>query len=196
MATSVPLRSTDAPCWTRQLLWTFLLGGVGFFGATGWPAQAAMEIGQPAAPLVANGMDGRTFDLQSLRGKVVLVNFWATWCVPCRKEMPLLAEFYRRHRDTGLARIGVSVDRPRDREKVRKMMTAFGYPAAMLSDIQTQGFDPPDGVPSTFVVDRNGVVRDRFIALDDGKFTRKGDLVQLSMTANEVSKLPEATEPN
>jgi cytochrome c biogenesis protein CcmG, thiol:disulfide interchange protein DsbE len=47
------------------------------------------------------------------------------------------------------------------------MMGAFGYPAAMLSDVQTKGFDPPDGVPSTFVVDRNGVVRDRFIAIDE-----------------------------
>jgi cytochrome c biogenesis protein CcmG, thiol:disulfide interchange protein DsbE len=96
-----------------------------------------------------------------------MVNFWATWCVPCRKEMPLLDQFYGQHRGAGLVLIGVSVDRPLDREKVRKMMSAFGYPSAMLSDVDTQGFEPPDGVPSTFVVDRNGVLRDRYIAIDE-----------------------------
>jgi cytochrome c biogenesis protein CcmG, thiol:disulfide interchange protein DsbE len=145
----------------------FVLVGTSALGATAWLAHAAMEIGQPAPPMVATALDGLTFDLRAMRGKVVLVNFWATWCVPCRKEMPLLDQFYGQQREVGLALIGVSVDRPRDREKVRKMMGAFGYPAAMLSDVQTKGFDPPDGVPSTFVVDRNGVVRDRFIAIDE-----------------------------
>jgi cytochrome c biogenesis protein CcmG, thiol:disulfide interchange protein DsbE len=150
----------------RSLLMIVLVG-TGALSATVWMAHAAMEIGQPAPPMVATALDGLTFDLHALHGKVVLVNFWATWCVPCRKEMPLLDQFYRQNREAGLTLIGVSVDRPRDREKVRKMMAAFVYPAAMLSDVETQDFDPPDGVPSTFVVDRNGVVRDRFIALDE-----------------------------
>lgn len=136
--------------------------------ATGWLAHAAgMQIGQPAPPMVAIGLDGRTFDLGAQHGKVVLVNFWATWCVPCRKEMPLLDAFYRQHHDAGLTLIGISVDRPDRRPRVLKMMTAFTYAAAMLSDVTTKDFDPPDGVPSTYVVDRNGVVRDRFIAIDD-----------------------------
>jgi cytochrome c biogenesis protein CcmG, thiol:disulfide interchange protein DsbE len=133
-----------------------------------WLAHATgMQIGQPAPPMLAIGLDGRTFDLGAQHGKVVLVNFWATWCVPCRKEMPLLDAFYRQHRDAGLALIGISVDRPDRRPRVLKVMTAFAYAAAMLSDVTTKDFDPPDGVPSTFVVDRNGVVRDRFIAVDD-----------------------------
>ena len=60
-----------------------------------------------------------------------------------------------------------SVDRPDRRPRVLKVMTAFAYAAAMLSDVTTKDFDPPDGVPSTYVVDRDGVVRDRFIAVDD-----------------------------
>jgi cytochrome c biogenesis protein CcmG, thiol:disulfide interchange protein DsbE len=152
-------------------------------GASGW-AQAAIHIGQSTPPMVATGLDGQTYDLQALRGKVVLVNFWATWCVPCQKEMPLLDEFYRRHRDQGLALIGISVDRARDREKVRKMMRAYGYPAAMLTDVHANGFDPPDGVPMTYVLDTNGVVRDGFIAIDE------------ALLAHVVTPLlPQATSP-
>ena len=144
-----------------------LLAGAALL-STSWLARAAgMQIGQPAPPMVAVGLDGQTFDLGAQHGKVVLVNFWATWCVPCRKEMPLLDAFYRRHRDAGLALIGISVDRPGLRPRVLKAMTAFAYAAAMLSDVTTKEFDPPDGVPSTYVVDRDGVVRDRFIAVDD-----------------------------
>jgi cytochrome c biogenesis protein CcmG, thiol:disulfide interchange protein DsbE len=157
-----------APAGSLQRRSVVALLTAGALCAISWLAHAAgMQIGQPAPPMVAIGLDGRTFDLGAQHGKVVLVNFWATWCVPCRKEMPLLDAFYRQHRDAGLALIGISVDRPDRRPRVLKVMTAFAYAAAMLSDVTTKDFDPPDGVPSTYVVDHNGVVRDRFIAVDD-----------------------------
>jgi cytochrome c biogenesis protein CcmG, thiol:disulfide interchange protein DsbE len=159
--------SALAPCWPAWSVAMPLLLSVSLFGGNSWPAPAGMQIGQPAPPMVAVTLDRQTFDLSAQHGKVILVNFWATWCVPCRKDMPVLDAFYRRHRDAGLALIGISVDRPAYRERVRKTMNAFTYPAAMLIDMQTKEFDPPDGVPSTFVVDRNGVVRDRFIAIDE-----------------------------
>ena len=76
-----------------------------------------MDAAAPA--LVATALDGQTFDLAKLRGKVVLVNFWATWCAPCRKEMPTLDAFYRRYRAQGFEMIGVSVDFARDAGKMR-----------------------------------------------------------------------------
>ncbi len=128
-------------------------------------------MNQPAPPLVVTQLDGETFDLSKLAGKVVLVNYWATWCIPCRKEMPRLDAYYRRHHDQGLELIGISIDRPRDREKVRKTMTNFSYPAAMLNEIQTNGFGPPEGAPTTFVVDTHGMVRDKFIDVYDKLIT-------------------------
>lgn len=127
-------------------------------------ARAAPEMDQPAPPLVATALDGETFDLAKLRGKVVLVNFWATWCAPCRKEMPILDAFYRRYHGQGLELIGISVDFARDSAKMRKAAIAVSYPTAMANDIPVNGFGPPDGVPVTYVVDADGVVRDKFIA--------------------------------
>jgi cytochrome c biogenesis protein CcmG, thiol:disulfide interchange protein DsbE len=127
-------------------------------------ARAAPEMDQPAPPLIATAPDGETFDLAKLRGKVVLVNFWATWCAPCRREMPVLDAFYRRYRGQGLELIGVSVDFARDSAKMRKAAAAVSYPTAMAGDLRVNGFGPPDGVPVTYVIDAEGVVRDMFIA--------------------------------
>jgi cytochrome c biogenesis protein CcmG, thiol:disulfide interchange protein DsbE len=130
----------------------------------GTPARAAPEMDQPAPPLIATALDGQTFDLAKLRGKVVLVNFWATWCAPCRREMPILDAFYRRYRGQGLDLIGISVDFARDSAKMRKAAAAVSYPTVMANDIPVNGFGPTDGVPVTYVVDAEGVVRDKFIA--------------------------------
>jgi len=128
-------------------------------------------MGEPAPALVLAGLDGRTFDLLALRGKVVLVNYWATWCAPCRREMPTIDAFYRRYHEQGLEVIGISVDRPRDLEKVRKTMTALAYPVAMLKGVTVDGFGPPEGVPVTWVIDGNGIVRDKFIDVRDELLT-------------------------
>ena len=85
-------------------------------------AVAAVEVGQPAPPLAATELNGQGFDLGALRGHVVIVNFWATWCVPCRAEMPALDAFYQSDHAQGLDMIGMSADRPRDRSDVVKVM--------------------------------------------------------------------------
>ena len=120
---------------------------------------AAVDVGQPAPALVAHELSGQAFDLVAQRGKVVVINFWATWCPPCRKEMPILDAFYRKYHSQGLEMIGMSVDRPHDSTEVHKVMQSYSYPAAMSEDAEVNEFGSPDTVPLTFVVDSKGVVR-------------------------------------
>jgi thiol-disulfide isomerase/thioredoxin len=135
-----------------------------FLAAAGLPvAQAAPQIDAAAPALVLSDLAGQTFDLGKLRGKVVLVNYWATWCAPCRKEMPILDSFYRKHHAEGLEMIGISADRPQDFGKMRKISGALGYPTSTIAQISDNGFGPPEGFPLTYVIDRDGIVRDKFI---------------------------------
>jgi len=131
------------------------------------PVRAAPEIGKAAPALVVTTLDGEVFDLAKLKGKVVLVSYWATWCAPCKKDMPKLDAFYRRYHEHSLEIIGISVDRERDLAKVRKVMASLAYPVAMLRDITDNGFGEPDGVPITFIIDGDGKVRDMMIEVRD-----------------------------
>jgi cytochrome c biogenesis protein CcmG, thiol:disulfide interchange protein DsbE len=131
------------------------------------PTDAAPQIGATAPALVVTELDGQIFDLAKLKGKVVLVNYWATWCAPCKKDMPKLDAFYRRHHAQNLEMIGISVDRSSDLPKVRKIMTSLAYPVAVLKDITVDGFGEPDGVPITWIIDADGKVRDRMIDVRD-----------------------------
>lgn len=115
--------------------------------------------GEPAPALVVPQLDGSPFDLAQLRGKIVIVNFWATWCPPCREEMPALDAFYTKYRDRGVALIGVSVDRSRDGDDVIKAMAVLHYPAAILSQAESDGFGKPSVLPETFIIDGSGVIR-------------------------------------
>lgn len=133
-------------------------------------AFAAAKVGQRAPTLVVPELGGQIFDLTSERRNVVIINFWATWCAPCREEMPTLDAFYRRYRDKGLVIIGLSADRTHERAEVAKAMQSFSYPAAMMRDAQTNGFGSPYILPTTFVVDREGIVRAK-LTPDETKVT-------------------------
>jgi cytochrome c biogenesis protein CcmG, thiol:disulfide interchange protein DsbE len=120
---------------------------------------AAPAVDQPAPPLIVRQLDGRQFDLAKLRGKVVLVNVWATWCSPCRVEMPTLNAFYRRYHSQGLDLLGLSIDEASDAAQVRQVMKQFSYPGALASSAKVNGFGEPIAVPVTYVIDARGVIR-------------------------------------
>jgi len=121
-------------------------------------------VGQRAPALIVPQLDGTSFDLAAERGKVVIVNFWASWCSPCRAEMPQLDAFYQRYRSRGLRLLGMSVDDTSDRDAVVHIMKSFSYPAALAADAKVNGFGPPLAVPMTWIIDSAGVVRLRLMA--------------------------------
>jgi len=107
------------------------------------------------ADFTLNDLNGKTYQLSNLRGKVVLVNFWATWCTPCRREMPDLDKLNARFRAQGLVVLSISDE---DQAKVAPFIASSGYRPAVL-------LDPGDtvhkefhieGIPKTYLFDRNG----------------------------------------
>ena len=127
-------------------------------------ADAPVRIGERAPALIVPTLDARVFDLAALHGKVVIVNFWASWCSPCRAEMPQLDAFYRRYRARGLELLGVSVDEPADRDSVVRIMKSFSYPAAIAAAAKVNDFGAPVAVPTTWIIDSHGIVRARLMA--------------------------------
>lgn len=122
---------------------------------------------EPAPALSVPTLAGPAFDLSAQRGHVVIVNFWATWCVPCRAEMPMLDAFYKKHSGEGLQMIGLSVDTPAALAKVKQVAATVSYPMAVARDAQTNGFAAPNALPVTYVIDAKGAVKAVLTPQDD-----------------------------
>lgn len=124
-------------------------------------AVLGVRSGVPIAPSFAvRALDGTSLTSDSLRGQVVLVNFWATWCIPCRVEMPLLQSMADRHRSAGLRVLGFSVDRG-DPARVRAYVHDRGitYPVAIVDQEIERAFGGVRGYPTSFLLDRSGVIQ-------------------------------------
>lgn len=122
---------------------------------------------EPAPSLSVTTLAGPAFDLAAQRGHVVIVNFWATWCVPCRAEMPMLDAFYKKHRGEGLDLIGISVDSPAALAKVKQVAATVSYPMAVAREAQANGFPAPNALPMTYVIDGKGEVKAVLMPEDD-----------------------------
>jgi peroxiredoxin len=124
----------------------------------GAPALAASpKVGQPAPDFQVVTFDGKTAKLSDYRGQVLIVNIWATWCAPCRKELPLLDEYYRRRQDAGLRILAVTTEDSVPTRYLKPLSAVVSFPLAQKFK---GSYRPIDGaVPSNFVIDRSGTVR-------------------------------------
>jgi len=107
------------------------------------------------ADFTLTDLQGKAWTLQALRGKVVLVNFWATWCDPCRREMPDLETLYRRFKNQGLVVLAISDD---DADKVKQLIVEkrFTYPVLLDPGRKVTDLFRIEGIPKSFVYDRDG----------------------------------------
>jgi len=119
-------------------------------------------LGSPAPAYGASTLGGGdSITLAELRGKVVLLNFWATWCAPCRHETPFLDSLHARRSADGLEVVGVSVDAGQARGDVEAFVREYGVGYTILLDPQMLGMDRYGvvGLPASFLVDRKGILR-------------------------------------
>jgi cytochrome c biogenesis protein CcmG, thiol:disulfide interchange protein DsbE len=121
----------------------------------------------------AKPLNNKHLNSKRLKDKVVLLNFWATWCAPCRQELPQLDSLQRTYADSGLVVIGVNLDKRRDRvdafikrTKVRSLVVLFDPGGDLASR-----YDPA-GLPTSYLIGRNGVIHATYLGLPDGGIDR------------------------
>lgn len=131
------------------------------------PVMAAEE-GKPAPGFTLESLDGANVKLNELRGTVVLVNFWASWCGPCRTEMPLLDELYRQYKDYGFTILGINLDEERSRALKLLDKVPVTFPVLFDPENSTSETYQVDAMPTTVLIDRNGVVRYHHRGYKDG----------------------------
>jgi peroxiredoxin len=122
-------------------------------------AQAQVRVGETVPAFDTRLLDGKTLSAQALKGKAVLVVFWATWCPSCQKELPELQKLYDRHRTRGFEILAVSVDA--DSFTVEEFWKDhdYGFPVAMNAPAHGRVFGPVKGTPTLYLIDRGGVLR-------------------------------------
>ena len=119
----------------------------------------ALDAGARAPEIGARDLDGHRWSLESLRNKVVIVDFWASWCDPCREEMPVLERLHHRYQSRGLVVIGISVDRTDSNVRDFLRRTQVSFPIIHDARHQIAGRYSPARMPSSYIFDRRGVVR-------------------------------------
>ena len=137
------------------------------------PVELTVSIGSPAPDFKVNTVVGSegAISLKDLRGQVVLLDFWGTFCEPCKKSFPKLEELSRRYAPRGLRVIGISEDEDDDKDKIPSFAETYGAKFSLAWDgnkaIAKQY--KPETMPSSFVIDKNGIVRFAHVGFHDGE---------------------------
>lgn len=146
----------DAPDKQRRALLLASLG-LGLTALVPATAEAAkLVLGRPAPPLVLDTLDGRHIASNELVGQLVIMTFWATYCDPCREELPLLSAFAERHAKQGLQVLGFCLDHPDNIEEVKQVAKTLSFPVGLLPNQYAGEYGRIWRMPVSFVIDRSG----------------------------------------
>lgn len=156
----------NVPALTHDLRILLGLGPAG----SGVSTQTAPEAKHPAPELDLATVGGPPLVLGAMRGRVVLLNFWATWCVPCRTEMPLLERTYQRLKRRGLIVVGVDKQEPRAAVSLFLRTLHITYPVMLDSSGDASLQYQVSALPTSFVIDRQGIIRAVRIGMVDDRY--------------------------
>jgi peroxiredoxin len=115
------------------------------------------KVGKPAPPFSLTTFDNEKITLAELAGDVIVLNFWATWCAPCRIELPMLDAYVRRHKGADLKLFAVATENSVPTSKLKPLASVLSFP--LVKSISGGGYGDLGAVPTNFVIDRAGVVR-------------------------------------
>lgn len=158
---------------SRRLLWivaVFLAGAVVYLGSRAPKAPAggnATTQAQVAPDFTLNSLEGQPVRLSSYRGKVVLLDFWATWCTPCRAEIPRFIEWQQKYGDKGLVVLGVSMDDSSKDAASFARELKINYPVAMGTNQVADSYGGVLGLPINFLIARDGHVVAKYVGATD-----------------------------
>ena len=134
-------------------------GGSDSSGLTG------VNKGNLASDFTLEALDGTDVSLGDYRGSVVLINFWATWCPPCRAEIPDIEQAYRTREDDGFVVLGVSVEQSRASVEPFVEFVGMTYPVLLAETSQMDYQGPAPGLPMTILLDQDGVIQVRHVGV-------------------------------
>lgn len=128
-----------------------------------------LTVGKPAPDFLLPNLDDKTVKLSDYRGKVIFLNFWATWCKPCREEMPSMEVMHKSFEKDGLVVLAVSIDRVTTKKDIPPFIKSMNLTFPVLVDSwgQTDKRYKLMGVPETYIIDQDGILREKVIGPRD-----------------------------
>ncbi len=168
----------------RRSLWTLLMG-VAVGGLAFTPAVLGQEsrkvpvaatpklVGKPIGSVSLPSLEGKTVDVAAFRGKVVLLNFWASWCGPCRREMPALSQL-QSQQGSGFQVVSVNIDRNASdaRSFLAKVVATPSYPILLDAKNVVMGRLGVTSMPTSFLIDRSGIIREKIVGYNEEEFAQ------------------------
>lgn len=159
---------TDTRRFALLLISVLMLGGAWIFASRDFTARAALgntpvpRVGFPAPDFELDSLTGAQIKLSELRGQVVVVNLWASWCAPCRAEMPAIETIYQQYKDRGLAVVAINTTFQDSESAARQFLDQLGvtFPVALDRDGAASRRYYLQAMPSTFFVKRDGTIGD------------------------------------
>ncbi len=155
---------------------TLLIVGPLYAVVAPWEIEEIMD--KPAPEFTLQDLQGKRISISDFKNKVVLINFWASWCIPCKNEMPSLNRLFLRYKDRDLVVLGISIDRTKEAVQNFLKETPLNFPILLDSTVEISQKYKVYAYPTTFLINRKGIIKAKFIGEEDWLSPEKTTLIE------------------